>query len=152
MNDVIIKKVENKEEAIKCNELLTKLINDETKYDSNLKENIIVDNWFQNLYDKDNNAIFIAKIEDKIVGYIYVKILQDETKIEKESFINGLYVLEEYRNNKIATKLKKEKKKWSIENESKYISLNVLSKNEVAIHLYKKLNFNEFSVRLKTEL
>lgn len=149
---MIIKKVETEKEALECNNLLTKLINDERKYNNNIKNNIIINDWFQNLYNKENNIIYIAKIDEKIVGYIYVKLIIDDTNIEKEAFINGLYVLEENRNNGIATSLIKEAKKWCIDNGAKYISLNVLFKNEQAISLYKKLNFEEFLVRMRTQI
>ena len=86
-----IKKVDTIEEANYCDELLTKLIEDEKKYDNNIK-NFIVHDWYNKLYNDSDKAIFIAKEDDKIIGYIYVKTVFDESMIYKVSLIDALYV------------------------------------------------------------
>lgn len=151
---MIIKEVDKVEEAIECDKLLTKLINNEKKYNKNIKDNYIVNNYFENLYTKNNNILYIALEENKIIGYIYVRIITSDNgpEIEHESLIDGLYVLEEYRNNGVATSLIEKAKKWSISKGVKYISLNALCKNDNALSLYKKEGFNDFSLNLKCNL
>lgn len=149
-----IREVKTIEEAKQCNELLTKLINDERKFNPNIKNDFKVTSWFENIYDKENNILYIAVEDNIVVGYIYVKFIPSDNAPEKlsETFIDGLYVLEEYRNSGIATSLINMAKTWSKKLGAKYISLNVLCNNDVAINLYKKLEFNDFSINLKSEL
>lgn len=151
---MIIKKVDNKEEANYCDKLLSLLIQDEKKYNENIKDDYIVSNWYQNLYDKKNNALFIVLDNNSIVGYIYVKIITSDNGPEKEqeASISGLYVISEYRRKGIATSLIKEVKKWCLKKDIKYINLSVLSKNEAALNLYNKESFNEHIKRLRCEL
>lgn len=149
-----IKKVETDLEADRCDELLTKLIEDEKEYNHNIKSNFIVKEYFKTLYNNKNNVIFIALEDSKIVGYIYVKLnIPDKgPELEIEAFIDGLFVEKEYRNRKIATNLIIEAKKWAISKKAKYISLNVLSQNDVARNLYYKLGLEDFSVLLKQQI
>lgn len=151
---MIIKKVETKEEAIECNKLLTMLIKQEKEYDPNTNENFEVSNWFENLYFKDDYVLYIAIIDEKIVGYVYAKIKElDFTSIKNEEvIIDGLYVLENYRNKKIATSLINKVKEWSKDKNIDTISLNVMYNNDVAKKLYTKLGFEGFSITLKCKL
>ena len=55
---MIIKKVDNIEEAIECNKLLTKLVKSESKYDTNLKSDYAVTNYFENIYNNNNNITY----------------------------------------------------------------------------------------------
>ena len=150
----MIKKVETKEEALECNKLLTMLIREEKEYDSNTNDSFAVNNWFENLYFKDDYTLFIDIEDNKIVGYIYAKIRElDFTSVKNEEvLIDGLYVLEEYRNRKIATNLINKVKEWSISKKIDTISLNVMYKNEIAKKLYIKLGFECFSLTLKCKI
>ena len=151
---MIIKPVENNNEASICNLLLEKLIIDEKKYNDNISDNIDLSNYYENIYRKDNNKIYIAMDDEKIVGYIYVKLNDPRLYGEKykEAFIDALYVDEEYRNNKIATSLIEKARIYAKENDAKKISINVISNNEIALNLYYKLGFYNFSIRLKQNL
>ena len=151
---MIIKEVETKQEALICNDFLNKLIKDEKKYDDNINDNISINNFYDNLYLNDNNKLFIAVDNDKSIGYIYLKITEPEKEAQlyKEVFIDAVYVEEEYRNKGIATSLINKAKEYSKEISAKNISINVLINNEKAYNLYKKLEFNDFSVRLKQDL
>ena len=151
---MIIKKVSCIEEAKECDKLLTLLIQDEKKYNENTKDDYIVDNWYPNLIDKDNNQLFIAVYNNEIVGYAYVKIIttSDSPEIYTEASISGIYVKENYRRQGIATKLINEAKKWCINKGVSYLKLNVLEGNRTALNLYKKLGFNDFSRVLRNKL
>lgn len=151
---MIIKKVENEKEANVCDLFLSKLIRSEKEFNDNIKIDFTVCDYFKNLYDKKNNAIFIAIEEDKIVGYIYVKMITSEKspEVNHEAMIDGLFVEESYRKQGIATMLMKEAQIWSFKAGAKYISLNVLYQNENAKQLYYREGFQDFSVTLKKEL
>ena len=96
----MIKEVKNVEDANKCDELLTKLILDERKYNDLIDNNIVIKNHFSKMLD-DEDAILLAYYLDKlIVGYILIRKIN-----ENLCLLDGLYVLEEYRNQKIASSL-----------------------------------------------
>ena len=71
---------------------------------------------------------------------------------ENLCLLDGLYVLEEYRNQKIASSLLNEAidrcKKLNV----KYIDINVMEKNELAKRIYKKLDFTEYEVKLRKNI
>ena len=147
---MVIKEVDNIEEAIKCDELLTKLIIDEKKYNSNISDDVNINNFYPNIYNKDNNKLFIAIDDNNIIGYIYIKLIStDGIDNNKELLIDALYIEEDYRNKGIATSLINKVKEYSINNNIKYISINVLDKNIKAKNLYNKLGFNINSLGLK---
>lgn len=149
-----IEKVKSLEDAKKCDELLTNLIHSEKEYNSNINESYIVKNWFEKVYNEKNNVIYVAKIENKIVGYIYCKIdsVENGPTLELEALIDGLYVDKNYRKQGIATALMNTVKEWAKENGVKYLFLNVLEENKNAISLYYKNNFKNFERKLKLDL
>ena len=151
---MVIKKVSSIEEAKECDKLLILLIQDEKKYNENIKEDYKLDNWYPNLIGKGNNQLFIAVCNNEIVGYVYVKIItsSDSPEIYNEASISGIYVKESFRRQGIATKLINEAKKWCINKGVSYLKLNVLEGNSTALNLYKKLGFNDFSRILRNKL
>ena len=96
----------------------------------------------------DEDVILLAYYLDKlIVGYILIRKIN-----ENLCLLDGLYVLEEYRNQKIASSLLNEAidrcKKLNV----KYIDINVMEKNELAKRIYKKLDFTEYEVKLRKNI
>ncbi len=143
----MIKEVKNVEDANKCDELLTKLILDERKYNDLIDNNIVIKNHFSKMLN-DEDVILLAYYLDKlIVGYILIRKIN-----ENLCLLDGLYVLEEYRNQKIASSLLNEAidrcKKLNV----KYIDINVMEKNELAKRIYKKLDFTEYEVKLRKNI
>lgn len=143
----MIKEVKNVEDANKCDELLTKLILDERKYNDLIDNNIVIKNHFSKMLD-DEDVILLAYYLDKlIVGYILIRKIN-----ENLCLLDGLYVLEEYRNQKIASSLLNEAidrcKKLNV----KYIDINVMEKNELAKRIYKNLDFTEYEVKLRKNI
>lgn len=143
----MIKEVNSVEDANKCDELLTKLILDERKYNDTIEENIVIKNHFNQMLDDKNVILLAYYLNDLIVGYILIR------KINKDvCLLDGLYVLEEYRNNGIATNLLNEAidrcKKLNV----KYVDINVMEKNEIAKNIYRKMNFNIFEIKLRKNI
>lgn len=148
---MVIVKVENLEDAKKCNHLLTLLIRNEGKYNENINLNYEVNNWFENLYYKNNNVLYVAKEDEQVVGYVYCKInsFDNGPTNELEALIDGLYVIEKYRNKGIATTLINKAKQWCKDNNVKYIMINVLENNKKALKLYNKQNFENYEKILR---
>ena len=142
----MIIKEEDEKRANYCDLLLTKLIQDERKYDKSINKNYIVNNYFKNVI-KDKNNILLWNKEDNIIkGYIYLK------KIENGYLIDGLYVLEEYRNNGIAHALIDKAIMIIKEKNGVFVDINVMSNNIEAIKIYKSYGFNEIRVGLRKNI
>ncbi len=147
---MIIKTVETAEEAKVCDELLTKLIIDEKNYNDNISMTVGIVDFYTNMYKKDNCKLFIAVEDNKIVGYIYVKLLGAEAlEIQPSAMIDALYVEEDYRNKGIATSLISKAKEYCRDNKVNNITIRVFDKNEKAKNLYMKEGFNIDSLTLK---
>ena len=82
-----------------CDILLTKLIQDEKQYDDTISNNFVVKNYFKNIVKLKDNILLGYKKDNKIVGYLYLK------PIENHYLIDGLYVAKEYRTLSFATSL-----------------------------------------------
>ena len=140
----MIEEVKNIVDANKCDNLLTKLILDERKYNDLIDENIIITNHFNTMLNDENIILLAYYLEKEIVGYILIR------KIDKNTcLLDGLYVLEKYRNQGIANSLLNEAinkcKKLNVKN----IDINVMEENKIAKDIYKKLNFIEYEVKLR---
>lgn len=142
----MIDKVVNKEDTKICDEFLTKLIQDERKYDSTIDENFIVKDYFINIINSSNNMLFLYKINNLPVGYIYAK------ESDNGYIIDGLYVLEEYRNQAIASELLNHVINEIKKTNAKYIDINVMYQNELAINLYKKIGFEKLRLSMRKEI
>ncbi len=129
-----------------CDILLTKLIQDEKQYDDTISNNFVVKNYFKNIVKLKDNILLGYKKDNKIVGYLYLK------PIENHYIIDGLYVEKEYRNQSIATSLIKEAEKILKQKGIKYVDINVLNNNKLAKDIYESLEFKVFKIELRKEL
>lgn len=133
-----------------CDNLLTKLIQDERQYDDSINENFVVKDYFKNVINNKDN-ILLCYEEDKIIkGYIYLKLVNNDNK--KGYLIDGLYVDNEYRNNGIATKLIENALNVIKKANISVVDINVMANNSVAINLYKRFGFNEFRISLRKNI
>ena len=97
---------------------------------------------FEQSYLSDINKIFVAKIEDEIIGFM---LLQKTDEVN----IDSIAVKPEYRNRGVATKLIEAAKNYANENGIDVVSLEVGYKNISAYLLYEKLGFEFRRVRKK---
>lgn len=146
-----IEKVNCIEDAKNCDELLTNLIQSEREFNNNIKSDYVVKDFFEKIYNNDNNVIFCAKIDNEIVGYIYCRFDLDCTgpMLHQEALIDGLYVKNEYRRRGIASNLISHAKKWVEDKNIKCLYINVLEENRYAMNLYYKNGFENFERKLK---
>ncbi len=78
---------------------------------------------------------------NETIGYLDYSLIYDRVEID------NIFVLEEYRNKKIGTKLIEYLDKIAIDNNAINITLEVRESNSVAIHLYKKMGFTKVATR-----
>ena len=146
----MIIRVFDEERANICDNLLTKLIQDERQYDNSIDDSFVVKDYFKNVIKNKNNILLCYEEDTIIKGYIFFKIIN--TNNNNGYLIDGLYVIEEYRNNGIATKLLESGLNILNDTNVKFIDINVLSNNKSAINLYKKFGFNEFKISFRKDL
>lgn len=143
----MIKEVKTIDDANRCDELLTKLILDERQYDDLIDDNTVIKDHFNKMLNDENIVLLGYYYNDEIVGYILIRKLNDNVCL-----LDGLYVLENYRNKGIANNLLEEAidrcKKMNV----KYVDINVMEKNEIAKHIYKKLDFTEYEIKMRKDI
>jgi len=144
----------NINDSSKLNELLTKLIKDEKKYDNNINENYVVNSYYEYIIPKEHNIILIAESSNKIIGYLYGYIIDDgSTVINKVAKMDALFIEEEYRHFGIGSSLINEFKKIIKKENIKYIEVSVCNDNKDAISVYKNNGFNKIKgIILKSEI
>ena len=146
----MIIRVLDQDKAKICDDLLTKLIQDERKYDDSIDKNFLVKDYFKNVIKNENNILLCYEEDNIIKGYIYLKPVVNDDK--KGYLIDGLYVDTMYRNNGIATKLIENAIKILKDNNLNFIDINVMANNIDAINLYKHFGFNEFKISLRKNM
>ena len=142
-----IKQVTNVVDADRCDELLTKLIQDERQYNDTIDENYIVTNHFNKMLDDENIIILAYYINKTIVGYILIRKMANNTCL-----LDGLYVEEEYRNKGIGKSLLTEAISRIKNMNVKYVDINVMYNNIIAKHIYEKLGFVGYEIKMRKSI
>ncbi len=91
-----------------------------------------------------NRAIFVARIENQVVGYILMSSKEGKKngyRYRKELDIDAIGVDKTYRNQGIGGKLLEYVKEYAKENDYTDLKLTVNEENENARHLYEKVGF-----------
>lgn len=137
-----------------CNELLTSLVMDERKYDTNILENFAVLNWYTTTLENEQRITLAAIDNDEVIGFLHGFV-----KDEADTYVNNtvitldaMFVKEKNRKQGIGTLLIEEFKKWGKSIDAKFIDLTVLNDNYSAIALYKKHAFIPFKSYMRSEL
>ena len=136
-------KASAKEDAIKANVFLTKLIHDEKNYDKNINENCTINSFYEKIYKDDNNCLLLLKTKEKYIGYLYGYIINNNAYLKTVAQLDAIFIEKPYRGNGLSKKLINEFKKWSKEKHACFIELKVCNKNNVAMELYKNMDFKE---------
>lgn len=142
-----IKQVTNIADANRCDELLTKLIQDERQYNDTIDENYVVTNHFNTMLNNENIIILAKYINNIIVGYILIRKMDDNTCL-----LDGLYVEKEYRNIGIAKSLLTEAILRIQNMNVRYIDIKVMYNNIIAKHIYEKLDFVNYEIKMRKSI
>ena len=142
-----IKQVTNVVDADRCDELLTKLIHDERQYNDTIDDNYIVMNHFNKMLDDENIIILAYYINKTIVGYILIRKMANNTCL-----LDGLYVEKEYRNKGIGKSLLTEAISRIKNMNVKYVDINVMYNNIIAKHIYEKLGFVGYEIKMRKSI
>lgn len=136
-------RVTDKSIANRCDEMLTSLIMDERKFDTNINENFVVSDWYSTTLDNEQQVTFAAIEGEEVIGFIhgFVKDEAGTTVNDTVILLDAMYVKEKNRRHGVGTALIEEFKKWGKSVNAKFIDLTVLDDNHSAIELYKKHAF-----------
>lgn len=105
-------------------------------YDKNIENHFNFKDYLKN----DIYSQYVYVIDDKIVGYILITIIDDLVEVHL------LYVDNLFRNQKIGTKLMD----YIVNKYSNYrFLLEVAINNYIAIKLYENMNFKKINIRKK---
>jgi ribosomal protein S18 acetylase RimI-like enzyme len=109
-----------------------------------------INNYFKRFIGNNESIAYIAKMDDKIIGYItlYIKYQANFMEIKEIGDISGLMVNKKKKKNGIGRKLIDKSKKYFKKNNIKYYTLFTSVKNEEAIRLYKKNGMDEIYITL----
>lgn len=91
-------------------------------------------------FGKKDDWCLVAELEDKIVGAVWVRIMNDYGHIDDETPSFAISVYEEYRNLGIGTVLMRAMLQLLKDKEYKQASLSVQKAN-YAVNMYKKVGF-----------
>ena len=101
----------------------------------------------------NNEVVFIAFVDNKIVGYLAGCINLNLSYIIKSlAEIDNMFILEEYRDQGIGTKLINEFREYCLKFGIQEIKVGANAKNINAINFYRKNGFDDFEIILKTQL
>ena len=118
----------------------------------NVDEVISKENFEEMIEAKE---IFIAKIQDKIVGYITFNIKEKNNpsmRYRKQLQIEAICVDEQARGKGIGTQLLKHVKQYGKENDCTDIYLTVNEENKSAIRIYEEFGFKVKSIAYSMQI
>lgn len=97
-----------------------------------------------------NEIVFIALVDNNVVGYLAGSIHVESSYITKSlSELDNMFILEKYRKYGIGTKLINEFKNYCINLGIEELKVTASAKNINAINFYKKNGFEDYEVTFK---
>lgn len=129
----------NKQYIKYCDKLFEEFLESEQKYDTNVAS--FIPKSFENDIYKDNVIMYIAKAQDEVIAFLY-GFIQDTGKIKLPiAHLTFIYVVEKYRNKKVATDLINSFCQEIKDKNIEIIEVKSFNQNEAANKLYEKLGF-----------
>ncbi|AXI07824.1 GNAT family N-acetyltransferase [Oceanobacillus sp. 143] len=120
---------------------------------TNLAMDLWPDNDFENLkkefaesIDTDQNKVFLYCIEKRLVAFIHLSIRTDYVEGSNSSpigYIEGIYVLPEFRQKGISKKLFARGRNWLLNKGCKQVGSDIEWNNQVSYEFHKSIGFKE---------
>lgn len=147
MSDMIIRKATN-DDKTELRKLYLALEEDGVRYQP---EHFVIgertDEFFQSIFDADNQDILVADIDGVAVGFVHVMILQQKKvsclKPQRVVYMLDLCVREDMRNNRIGAKLVRAAKDYGKEHGVDFIRTQVFPGNVDGMRFYERNGFCE---------
>ena len=102
-------------------------------------------NYFKTSINSKKSCVFVADIENQIVGYLIGADLgiQKDRNMGKLGELESIFILEKYRNFNIGSNLIGKFLNWCKRREIKKVRVEAYAKSEYTIKFYKKNKFVE---------
>ncbi len=103
---------------------------------------------------KKSQCAFIAEENNKLLGYLMGSIQKAQSwrKTMKKAKLESFFVLKEFRNQSIGSKLNKAFNNWCTENKVNLVEVVVSAQNEAATRFYRKDGFKDYELTLEKPL
>ncbi len=105
------------------------------------------DEFFEKIFDSENQDILVAEIDSKVVGFSHVMILNQKNvaclKPQTAVYIQDLDVIAEMRSQGIGSLLMKASKEYGIAHGADFIRTQVFPQNADGLRFYEKNGFCE---------
>ena len=155
MNECIIRKATN-EDISALRALYLALEKDGVRYQP---EHFVIgertNEFFQSVFNGDNQDILVADINGETVGFAHVLILQQKKvsclKPQSVIYIQDLCVREDKRNNGIGSKLIRATKDYGKERNADFIRTQVFPKNVDGMRFYERNGFCEMGMVCRSD-
>ncbi len=130
------------------------IVEAERPFDATLKSGEIHYYDLRALIQSPDSEIFVAKVNDEIVGSGYAKILLAEPyqKFEKYAYLGFMYVKPTFRNMGINRLILSAIKDWAKSKHINELRLEVYDKNEAAKIAYSKAGFEPNLLKMRLEI
>jgi GNAT superfamily N-acetyltransferase len=93
-------------------------------------------------------SIFVAVMDDAVVGFIHVRSLEDYYRRCKHGHVADVVVAETHEGRGVATALLAKAEEWSRDQGYDWMTLGVFEQNAHAERLYQKLGYRRDVIRL----
>lgn len=140
-------------DAQQLDALLTKLIHEEARYDPNLNSACEIKDNYCDRIGINGHKILLIEEGSEIAGYLYGFIYHIPGMYQSPiAIIDALFIDEKYRRKGYASRLIDAFRVFASKSGACQIELKVISENQQALDLYKKLSFSETKKYMKLEL
>lgn len=112
------------------------------------------ESYFKSRITNNDGCAFVARVDDKIVGYLVGGISKQASHriVPKFADMENMYVLEEYRSKGVGQMLYGSFLKWCKENGVGRIKAVASFTNTRAIEFYRKNGFQDFELILEQDI
>ncbi|MFH1279999.1 MAG: GNAT family N-acetyltransferase [Candidatus Beckwithbacteria bacterium] len=110
------------------------------------------ENYFKNITKDKIKPCFIAKLDDKPIGYLNGYQKNQGHRTIKTAEIENVAVLPSHQSQGIGSQLINEFKAWCKQKNITHLWVNVYSKNKRAIKLYKKLGLKPIDISFEGKI
>ena len=140
-------------DAKQLDRMLERLIREESRYDGNLRRDCHIQNNYCDRIGMDGHKLILIEDCGEILGYLYGFVCHVPGIYQSPiGIVDALFVEEKHRRKGYASMLISAFKEFAKENGACRVELKVVSDNEPAVALYKKLSFTETRKYMKLGL
>ncbi|MFC1810855.1 GNAT family N-acetyltransferase [Patescibacteria group bacterium] len=110
--------------------------------------------YFEMRIENNNSYALIVEDNGKPIGYLSgeVRTAPKYRTLKKIGEIGDMFILEQYRNKKIGTKLIKEFIKWAKKRKAQKLMVHAFAHNNKALRFYRRHGFDDYTMILESKI